>query len=109
MDQIKQTCFSRYNDKGTSVRLNDREAFKHIQKEVTPHFFLFEEWEKAILHDIRAHALPLHPSLIQSTRENMELIIMHSFYHDTTDARFNELVKSVDVVFDMVLRAYQHD
>lgn len=109
MDQIKQACFSRYNDKGTSVRLNDREAFKHIQKEVTPHFFLFEEWEKAILHDIRSHALPLHPSLIQSTRENMELIIMHSFYHDTTDARFNELVKSVDVVFDMVLREYQHD
>lgn len=109
IDQIKQACFSRYNEKEASVKLNDREAFKHIQKEVTPHFFLLEEWEKTILSDIRARALPIHPSLIQSTRENMELIIMHSFYHDTTDARFNELVKSVDVVFDMVIRVYQHD
>jgi len=106
IDQIKQACFIRYQQETPQAKLNDREAFNVIKREVTPQFQLLEQWEDALLTDIKTHALSIHPSLVQSTRENMELIIMHSFYHDTDVKRFNELVKSVDVVIDMVRKVY---
>ncbi|GEM04281.1 hypothetical protein HMI01_12690 [Halolactibacillus miurensis] len=109
IDQIKQACFIRYQTDKLPAKLNDREAFNVIKEEVTPQFQLMEQWEDQLLSDIKTHALSIHPSLVQSTRENMELIIMHSFYHDTDEKRFHELVKSVDVVLDMVRRVYQHD
>jgi hypothetical protein len=109
IDQIKQACFIRYQQDTPPAKLNDREEFNVIKAEVTPHFQLLEQWESELLSDIKTYALSIHPSLVQSTRENMELIIMHSFYHDTNVKRFNELVKSVDVVLDLVRKVYQHD
>ncbi|MGM0522781.1 MAG: DUF1798 family protein [Bacillota bacterium] len=109
IDQIKQACFIRYQQDKTPAKLNDRESFSMIKEEVTPQFQLLEQWEEELLTDIKSHALSIHPSLVQSTRENMELIIMHSFYHDTDVKRFNELVKSVDVVIDMVGKVYRND
>ncbi len=109
IDQIKQACFIRYQADTPPAKLNDRESFNVIKEEVTPQFQLLEQWEDELLTDIKTEALSIHPSLVQSTRENMELIIMHSFYHDTDIKRFNELVKAVDVVLDMVRKVYQHD
>ncbi|GEM01434.1 protein of unknown function [Halolactibacillus halophilus] len=106
IDRIKQTCFIRYQKKTPPAQLNDREAFNVIKQEVTPQFQLLEQWEDTLLTDIQTHTLSIHPTLVQSTRENMELIIMHSFYHDADIKRFNELVKSVDVVLDMVRKVY---
>lgn len=109
IDQIKRTCLIRYTNGASPAKLNDREAFHVIKEEVTPQFQLMEQWEDELLTDIKTHTLSIHPSLVQSTRENMELIIMHSFYHDTDVKRFNELVKSVDVVLDMVRKVYRND
>ena len=86
--------------------MTDKHAFFYFVKErSTPVFALLDDWEAHVNEAIKKQTLKLHPSLVVSTKENFELIIMHSYYHDVDEKRYQELIKSIDYVFDIIKQA----
>lgn len=82
---------------------SDKHAFFYeVKEQTTPIFAAVDEWEKIINEAIKDQSLKLHPSLVAQTKENFELIIMHSYYHDVDEKRYQELIKSIDYVLDII-------
>ncbi len=51
--------------------------------------------------------LHLHPSQLQQTEENLEIVAIKSFYKETSLKRQMETFKSVDYVLEQVLQAME--
>ncbi|WP_152654584.1 YppE family protein [Oceanobacillus sp. CFH 90083] len=81
----------------------DRDFFNMVKKETAPIYDLLESWEKDALAAVKDRKASVHPSQIQSTKENMELLLMHSYYLDVRRKRYIELYTSIRYVFDLLL------
>lgn len=53
--------------------------------------------------------LHLHPSQLQQTEENLEIVAIKSFYPKTSLKRQMETFKSVDYVLDQILQAIESE
>lgn len=80
-----------------------RAFFEAIRHELDEAFKKIDIWEKNALDVIDSYKLRVHPQQIQSTKENMEQIILHSYYVDLRKRRFMEMVKSCHFVFDQLM------
>ncbi|MBO8154994.1 MAG: DUF1798 family protein [Bacillaceae bacterium] len=98
MDLLKEGL-KRYEQSVPADR-NDREAFVNIKQETEPVFQLIENWETAVSHLI--DELPIYPNQAANTKDNMELFLMHSYYHDVPKKRFMELYHSILYVFNQI-------
>jgi hypothetical protein len=83
--------------------LKDRDYFFKVKEETTPVYQLLDEWEEAALKVVKERKAKIHPQQITSTKENMELVLMHSYYVDTRRKRYMELHNSILYVFDLLL------
>lgn len=83
--------------------VNDMEFFLKMKKETAPIYDLLEKWEDTTLHLIKKRKLNVHPHQIKSTKENMELLILHSYYVDARRRRYMELNHSCIYIFDQLL------
>jgi hypothetical protein len=92
---ILEAGLARYEN-GNPVDKKDREAFFNIREKTKPIFQLIDRWEELTLATI--HELPVMPNQVQNTKDNMELLLLHSFYHDVKRKRFMELYHSIDYV-----------
>ncbi|WP_010650608.1 DUF1798 family protein [Oceanobacillus massiliensis] len=81
----------------------DKEFFQKVKEETNPVYQLLEEWEEAALEVVKARKAKVHPQQVTSTKENMELVLMHSYYVDARRKRFMELHNSILYVFDLLL------
>lgn len=81
----------------------DREFFKLVKEETSPIYSNLELWEEGALAIVKERKASVHPQQVTSTRENMELLLMHSYYIDVRRKRYMELYKSIHYVFDMLL------
>ncbi|WP_067725518.1 YppE family protein [Oceanobacillus damuensis] len=81
----------------------DRDFFLMVKKDTDPIYQLLEEWEETALSVVKERKANVHPQQITSTRENMELVLMHSYYVDTRRKRYMELHNSILYVFDLLL------
>lgn len=89
----------RYERKEPVDRKN-RESFLKVKQETEPIFQLIHLWEETVEKEI--HRLPVFPNQIKNTRDNMELLLMHSYYKDVRKKRFMELYHSIRYVFNQI-------
>lgn len=83
----------------------DKEYFEMVKVKTLPIYELLEKWEELALKVVKEDKISVHPNQISSTRENMELVLMHSYYVDVRRRRYMELHQSILYVFDQLLRA----
>jgi hypothetical protein len=79
------------------------EFFGQVKKETAPMFKLNNEWMEAAETFVKNRNANVHPNQVKSTHENMEMIILHSYYLDVHRKRFKELYQSSHYVLDMIL------
>lgn len=98
-DKLKE----RYEENKPPENKKDREFFLMVKEYTAPIYKLLEEWEEETLAVVKERKVNVHPHQVTSTRENMELLIMHSFYIDAKRKRYMELNHSVHYVLDQLL------
>lgn len=81
----------------------DKAYFEYVKTETVPIYERLDEWEKAALQMTKERKINVHPQQIASTKENMELLLMHSFYMDVRRKRYMELYKSIKYIFDQIM------
>lgn len=86
--------------------VRDKAFFLQVKEETEPIYKLLEEWEEETLHAIKNREISLHPQQIISTKENLELLIMHSYYKDLRRRRYNEYYKSIQYILEQII--YEH-
>ncbi|WP_017187406.1 DUF1798 family protein, partial [Alkalibacillus haloalkaliphilus] len=75
--------------------------FNQVKAETLPLFEKIEKWEEeaqAIVHKIA-----IFPNQIKNTKDNLEIMILHSYFHDVRKKRFMELYQSVMYNLDLVI------
>lgn len=80
----------------------DSEFFQKVKSETDPLFKLAERWEEEALAAVKERKILVHPQQVEATRENFELILLHSYYIDVKEKRFMEFVQAIDYVCDQV-------
>ncbi|WP_194841410.1 DUF1798 family protein [Salinibacillus xinjiangensis] len=98
-DQILNNGLERYNQ-GDAVDKKDREGFERVKRETKHVFKLIDQWEDEVMENI--HRLDIFPNQVQNTKENMELLLLHSYYIDVRRKRFMELYHSIDYVLKLI-------
>src|SRR5699024_1867106 len=84
----------RYDANQPPEHMSDKHFFLEMKESTQPIYDLLEEWEKEALDFIKQRKLNVHPHQIRSTKENMELLILHSYYVDARKKRYMELNQS---------------
>ncbi|SES79834.1 protein of unknown function [Oceanobacillus limi] len=82
---------------------SDKVFFSKVKENTTPIYDSLGIWEEQALAIVKEKKINVHPHQITSTRENMELLLMHSYYVDVRRKRYMELNKSVHYIFDQLL------
>lgn len=82
----------------------EREFFNQVKLEADPVFQLLDKWENAALIAIQQKTKTIHPQQISSTKENMQTLLLHSYYKDTRKRRFIEMYKSCYYVYMQLLK-----
>ncbi|NBJ71475.1 MULTISPECIES: DUF1798 family protein [Clostridia] len=100
LDHLKQ----KFEQNDPPENRKDRALFQKVKEKTTPIYQLLEKWEEESLQLIRERKVNVHPHQIVSTKENMELLLMHSYYIDVRRKRYMELNHSVQYIFDQLLR-----
>ncbi|GGB33154.1 DUF1798 family protein [Virgibacillus dakarensis] len=100
LDQLKEQY--EHNDPPKDKR--DKEFFSYVKETTSPIYKLVEDWEENALTAIKQRKANVHPQQVQSTRENLELLLMHSFYIDVKRKRYMELNHSIHYVLDQLQR-----
>ncbi|MCA0970385.1 YppE family protein [Halobacillus litoralis] len=85
------------------VDKSDRDFFERVKKETSSMFALNTQWFEKAGGFVKNRHTSVHPNQVQSTHENIEMIILHSYYLDVHLKRFKELYQSVHYVLDMML------
>ncbi|RLL48238.1 DUF1798 family protein [Oceanobacillus piezotolerans] len=83
--------------------LKDRDFFQKVKQETSPIYDLIAAWEEAALIAVKTREVTVHPHQVTSTRENMELLLMHSYYKDVRRRRYMEYYKSIQYIFEQLL------
>ena len=85
------------------VEKKSYDFFNQVKKETDPMFRLTNEWVKEAEAFVKDRKTNVHPNQVKSTHENIEMIILHSYFLDVHRKRFKELYQSSHYVLDMVL------
>lgn len=103
LDQLKEVFEA--NQPPESIR--DKHFFLQMKESTKPIYDLLEEWEEKALAFVKDRKVNVHPHQIVSTRENMELLILHSYYVDVRKRRYMELNHSSHYILDQLSRDLQ--
>lgn len=82
----------------------DKQFFQMVKDETLPVYELLEQWENNTLKVVKERKVNVHPHQVTSTRENMELLLMHSYYIDVRRKRYMELNNSIHYILDQLIR-----
>ncbi|WP_404459438.1 DUF1798 family protein [Oceanobacillus kapialis] len=94
----------KYENSEPPENKKDREFFLQVKQETAPVYELLAEWEKAALEAVKNREVQVHPHQVTSTKENMELLLMHSYYIDARRKRYMELNRSILYILDQLQR-----
>jgi len=99
LDNLKE----RYEEHDPPKNRRDKDFFEMVKQETTPVYQLLIEWEDLALASIKNREVDVHPHQVTSTKENMELVLMHSYYIDARHKRYMELNHSIHYIFDQII------
>src|SRR5699024_1544703 len=94
----------KYEKNSPPENRRDKQSFSMVKEETTPIYHMLDRWETMGLEAVKKREINVHPHQISSTKENMELLLMHSYYIDARKKRYMELNKSVKYIFDQMVR-----
>ncbi|HLR01472.1 MAG TPA: DUF1798 family protein [Virgibacillus sp.] len=83
---------------------NDKPFFMMVKETLEPIYQALEKWEEDALHSAKQRQTNVHPQQITSTKENMDMLLLHSYYIDVKRKRYMEMNHSIHYVFDQLLR-----
>ncbi|TFJ93843.1 DUF1798 family protein [Lentibacillus salicampi] len=81
----------------------DKQFFQMVKERTKPVYELLAEWEENALQTVKERKVNLHPQQVTSTRENMELLLLNSYYVDVKRKRYMELNHSIHFIFNQLL------
>ncbi|MFC7320659.1 YppE family protein [Halobacillus campisalis] len=81
----------------------DHNFFEKVKTETAPMFSLANEWLGEAEQFVKNRGVSVHPNQVKSTHENIEMLVLHSYYLDVEKKRFKELHQSSHYVLDMIL------
>ncbi|MFG6118417.1 MULTISPECIES: DUF1798 family protein [Thalassobacillus] len=93
----------KYEKETEPVDKNDHDFFQKVKTETKSMFQLNDKWLAAAEDFVKDKHVNVHPNQVKSTHENVELLILHSYYIDVKKKRYKELNRSVHYVMDMLL------
>lgn len=83
--------------------MDDRQFFSKMKRETAPIYNILEEWETLALKEVQERTITIHPHQVISTKENIELIILHSYYIDARERQYMELNQSSLYILDQII------
>ncbi|WP_117160747.1 DUF1798 family protein [Paraliobacillus sp. X-1268] len=98
---------SNYLEQEKPAHKRDKDFFLFVKEKTNPVFQLNESWETLAAEHVKNRNVRVHPQQVASTRENMDLLLMHSYYIDVKRKRYMELYQSVQYVCDLILEDFQ--
>lgn len=82
---------------------HDRDFFDYVKRETDPLFEKLDQWYKYSYPFIENKKEgKVYPTQIEKTKENIELLILHSYYIDVPKKRYKELKNSIEYVFQQL-------
>ncbi|SFL85712.1 protein of unknown function [Gracilibacillus orientalis] len=78
----------------------DPEFFAFVKENTEPIFEKVDHWNEEALNFVKNRNVKVHPQQVESTEENIKLLLLHSYYVDVKRKRYMELYQSVLYVFD---------
>lgn len=109
-EQLKQhldMLKDRYEQNEPPESMSDKQFFLKMKAETAQIYLLLEEWKEAALQFVQDRKVNVHPHQIISTTENIELLILHSYYVDARRKRYMELNHSSHYIFDQFINELQ--
>lgn len=92
-----------YESNNPPEDIRDKAFFLYVKETTEPIYRDLKIWEEDVLDLVKNREVNLHPQQVTSTKENMELLLLHSFYVDIWPKRYMALYKSVYFIFDRLL------
>ncbi|WP_010530787.1 DUF1798 family protein [Lentibacillus jeotgali] len=92
-----------YEENNPPESKKDKQFFLMVKERTEPVYEILAEWEEKVLKLVKERKVNLHPQQITSTRENMELLLLNSYYVDVKRKRYMELNHSILFIFDQLL------
>lgn len=83
---------------------NDRDFFNYMKKETKPIYELLKIWQQDTLSYIKKNKSMLYPQQITATVENIEMIILHSYYIDIRRRFYMEYFNSTIYILEQLLK-----
>lgn len=102
--EIKEKIVVDVYDRYLNGRKFDRknyDDFYQMKEETKPIFDKIDVWGE--LANKHVHQLPIFPNQIKNTVDNLEIMVLHSYFHDVRKKRFMELHQSVLYNLDLIL------
>lgn len=93
----------RYETSEKPQNKRDRDFFQFVKQETTPLYEKIHLWEELASAFVKRREAKVHPQQVASTTENMELLLLNSYYIDAKRNRYMDLYQSVLYVFDALL------
>ncbi|WP_093133226.1 DUF1798 family protein [Salinibacillus kushneri] len=97
---LLEKSLKRY-EAGNKVDRKDLDEFERVKEETAPIFELITEWEQEVTENMAN--LNVMPNQVENTKDNMELLLLHSYYIDVRRKRFMELYHSIDYIMNRIL------
>lgn len=89
-----------FEEGGGERDMNDPKLFSVVKEETTPIFKLLEIWEESATSFVQDHKLKVFFPQIIATKENIEVLMLHSYYKDLRKRLYMERYNSVLYVLD---------
>lgn len=100
LDELKKI----YEKNSPPENISDKSFFLKMKEETKVIYELLEKWEKNALAFVKNKVVNVHPHQVISTKENVELLILHSYYVDARRKRYMELNHSCHYILDQLLQ-----
>ncbi|MFP7253106.1 DUF1798 family protein [Terribacillus goriensis] len=81
---------------------HDKAFFEMVKKETEPMYLLLRKWHQAAEEFVQQREVSVHPQQVQSTEENVHLIILHSYYIDIKSERYMDYHQSIGYVIQLL-------
>ncbi|WP_245840294.1 DUF1798 family protein [Terribacillus saccharophilus] len=81
---------------------HDKAFFEMVKKETEPMYQLLQEWHQAAADFVQQREISVHPQQVQSTEENVHLVILHSYYIDIRPERYMDYHQSIGYVIQLL-------
>jgi len=94
---------SKFNDKTIEARQRD-EFFTYVKNNSKEIFAILDEWVNLLSELNEQGNSVINQAIIESTKDNMNALIMHSYYKDVRRRRYMEINRSCIYTYQSVLK-----